>query len=153
MHPFVHGFALFGAVRYIGMTHVILALGKEEDRIRMVHLDFIYQELIKIRQRLTDIEREMNDTSRQPVHVEEGVLLELPDNLRKSYLIVTTLKKAGACDVSAKSGRSRAIESFYLNELERMGWLEKKRERRTIYFTPSARMKMLDRVKSANRND
>lgn len=121
----------------------------------MVHLEHLYEELIKIRQRLTDIERAVSET-RQPIRVEESVLLRLPDNLRRSYLTVATLEKADAYDVSAKTGRSRAIESFYLNQLERMGWLEKRRERKSVFFTVSPQTAPIERVNDIDarvRND
>jgi hypothetical protein len=45
--------------------------------------------------------------------------------------------------VSNLTGRSRAVESNYLNQLARMGWLNKRRVSKTVYFRPvSERMLM-----------
>lgn len=61
-------------------------------------------------------------------------LLSIPDHLRKSALAIVRLGKATAADVAEETGRSRAIESAYLNQLVRMGYLENRREGRTVYF-------------------
>ena len=97
-------------------------------------LDRIFQELLDIRHRLDDIERMFSNWHPQPLHVSESELLTLPDNLRKTYLIVTSEGECCASRVSALTGRSRAIESSYLNQLVRMGWLTKRRSSKTLQF-------------------
>jgi len=45
----------------------------------------------------------------------------------------------GECDavqVSNLTGRCRAIESNYLNQLSRMGWLKKRRISKAVHFRP-----------------
>jgi len=111
-------------------------------RQKMVRMDNLYAELMKIRQRLTEIERAMNEPKQQAILIPDSQLLGLPDNLRKSYMIVVSLENASADDVSVKTGRSRAAESSYLNQLVRLGWLEKTRERKTIHFKASANTAM-----------
>ncbi len=64
-----------------------------------------------------------------------STLLALPDHLRKSAIIVCQLKDANAAEVAARSGRARAAESDYLNQLTRMGILKKKRKGRESYFS------------------
>lgn len=61
-------------------------------------------------------------------------LLTLPDHLRKSAMIVMKLGKAMAGDVAKETGRARAIESAYLNQLARTGYIKKEREGRRVYF-------------------
>lgn len=61
-------------------------------------------------------------------------LLSLPDHLRKSALTIVKLKKAMAEDVAKETGRARAIESAYLNQLVRMGYLKRMREGKRVYF-------------------
>lgn len=63
-----------------------------------------------------------------------STLLSLPDHLRKTAIIVCNLKEASANDVAARSGRARAAESDYLNQLARMGIIKKKRKGRESYF-------------------
>jgi len=99
-----------------------------------VKLDRIFQELLDIRHRLDDIERMFSNWHPQPLRVSESELLSLPDNLRKTYLIVTSEGECCASRVSALTGRSRAIESSYLNQLVRMGWLTKRRSSKTLQF-------------------
>jgi hypothetical protein len=64
-----------------------------------------------------------------------SALLSLPDHLRKTAIIVCQLGEASAAEVAARSGRARAAESDYLNQLARMGILEKSRKGRESYFT------------------
>jgi len=64
-----------------------------------------------------------------------STLVSLPDHLRKTAIIVCQLREASAADVAARSGRARAAESDYLNQLARMGLLRKKRKGRESYFT------------------
>lgn len=63
-----------------------------------------------------------------------STLLSLPDHLRKTAIIVCNLKEASANEVAARSGRARAAESDYLNQLVRMGLIKKKRKGRESYF-------------------
>jgi hypothetical protein len=100
----------------------------------LVKLDRIFQELLDIRHRLDDIERMFSNWHPQPLRVSESELLSLPDNLRKTYVIVTSEGECCASRVSALTGRSRAIESSYLNQLVRMGWLTKRRSSKTLQF-------------------
>jgi predicted transcriptional regulator len=61
-------------------------------------------------------------------------LLGLPDHLRKSALALSTLSEATATDLSRETGRVRAVESDYLNQLVSMGLIKKKRKGRDVYF-------------------
>ena len=77
---------------------------------------------------------------RQPVAVPEDspldvtTLLSLPDHLRKSALALANLGEATATDMSKETGRVRAVESDYLNQLVAMGLIKKKRKGRDVYF-------------------
>ena len=62
-------------------------------------------------------------------------LLSFPDHLRKSAMIIMKLGKAMAKDVARETGRARAIESAYLNQLTRMGYVKKEREGRRVFFS------------------
>ncbi|PKK86673.1 MAG: transcriptional regulator [Thermoplasmata archaeon HGW-Thermoplasmata-1] len=54
-------------------------------------------------------------------------LLELPDHLRQSAMSLYELERATAEEVSAKTGRSRSIESAYLNQLVGRGYVKRER--------------------------
>ncbi|MEA2090280.1 MAG: transcriptional regulator [Thermoproteota archaeon] len=61
-------------------------------------------------------------------------LLSLPDHLRKTAMTLCKLGRATATEVAKKTGRARAVESGYLNQLVLMGYLKKTREGRKAYF-------------------
>ena len=61
-------------------------------------------------------------------------LLSLPDHLRKSAIALSTLGEGTATDLSRETGRVRAVESDYLNQLVSMGLIKKKRKGRNVYF-------------------
>ncbi len=62
-------------------------------------------------------------------------LLGLSDHLRKTASIVCDKGRVSALDVSDLTRRSRAVESGYLNQLVRMGYLRKDRGGRRVYFS------------------
>jgi hypothetical protein len=104
--------------------------------VRKSMLERIFQELLQIRYRLDDLEAALSNWNPSPVEISESKLLILPDNLRKTYMIVASKGESSAAEVSNLSGRCRCIESNYLNQLVRMGWLSKRRVSKTIHFRP-----------------
>jgi hypothetical protein len=88
----------------------------------------------QIRYRLDDIENAVSRWKPLPLEISESKLFSLPDNLRKTYMIVASKGECNATEVSNLTGRCRAIESNYLNQLARMGWLIKHRNSKTINF-------------------
>jgi len=100
----------------------------------LVRLDRIFQELMAIRHRLDDIENMFSNWHPQTINISESKLFHLPDNLRKTYMVVASKGECSATQVSNLTGRSRAIESSYLNQLVRMGWLSKRRNSKTLNF-------------------
>lgn len=71
-------------------------------------------------------------SSKYPLDVD--TMISLPDHLRKTTLAVGDIGDATADIVAQKTGRTRAAESDYLNQLVKMGLLEKFRKGRTVYF-------------------
>ncbi len=106
--------------------------------VRRSILDKIFQEMLAIRYRLDDIEKSFSGWSPQPLDVSDAELLQLPDHLRRTYLTVASRGECDATVVSNLTGRCRAVESNYLNQLSRMGWLNKRRVSKTINFRPIA---------------
>ena len=104
--------------------------------VRRSVLDRIFQEMLHIRYRLDDIEKTFSNWNPQPLEVTDSDLLSLPDHLRKTYMIVASRGECDATIASNLTGRCRAIESNYLNQLARMGWLNKRRVTKTIHFRP-----------------
>lgn len=61
-------------------------------------------------------------------------LLALPGSLQKTMLAIQDLEEATANGVAKKTGRTRSVENIYLNQLARLGYLNKVRRGRKIYF-------------------
>jgi len=61
-------------------------------------------------------------------------LLSLPGSLRRTVLAVYKLGEATAEELSEETGRMRAVECSYANQLVRMGYLNKKRRGRKVVF-------------------
>jgi hypothetical protein len=99
-------------------------------------LEQIFKEMINMRHRLDNIENNFSSWNPQPVQVSESSLIALPDHLRRTYVVVASKGECDAVLVSNKTGRCRAIESNYLNQLLRMGWLSKRRVSKAVHFRP-----------------
>lgn len=90
--------------------------------------------------KLIEVERSGGGAIRPTVNVPDNspldvtTLLSLPDHLRKSALALATLGEGTATDMSKETGRVRAVESDYLNQLVAMGLVKKKRKGRDVYF-------------------
>ncbi|MGB8780226.1 MAG: hypothetical protein WCD81_06210 [Candidatus Bathyarchaeia archaeon] len=96
--------------------------------------DRILREMQEIRYRLDDIENSISSWNPPPLEISESELFSLPDHLRKAYLTVASKGECTATEVSDLTGRCRAIESNYLNQLVRAGWLAKRRNSKAILF-------------------
>jgi hypothetical protein len=107
-----------------------------EKIVRRSVLDQIFHEMLSIRYRLDDLEKNLSNWNPKPVEYSDMKLLLLPDHLRKTYMIVASRGECDATVASNLTGRCRAIESNYLNQLARMGWLNKRRVSKTISFRP-----------------
>lgn len=99
----------------------------------------------RLEERVSKIEEELK--SRELFHgaaaTKEGAkgtlgiiieLLDLPDNLRKTALAISVLGDATAEEVAEKTGRTRNIESVYLNQLVRVRYLGKVRRGKKVFF-------------------
>lgn len=104
--------------------------------VRRSILERIFEEMMNVRQRLDNIENNFSSWNPQPIQVPESSLITLPDHLRKTYVVVATKGECDAVQVSNLTGRCRAIESNYLNQLLRMGWLSKRRISKAVHFRP-----------------
>lgn len=62
-------------------------------------------------------------------------LLSLTDHLRKTAMVMLELEQANAEMVAERTGRRRATESDCLNQLVRMGYLQKRREGLKVFFS------------------
>ena len=91
-----------------------------------------------LEKRLTPTEATAEISAERPLGIAE--FLKLPDNLRKTVLAISELGEATAEEVAAKTGRTRNIESVYLNQLVRSKHLIKSRK---IYFRANFSRRLL----------
>jgi hypothetical protein len=89
---------------------------------------------------LIDLQESVRDSliekkpSYEGLPLDVATLLSLPDHLRKTALALTEVGEATATDISQKTGRVRAAESDYLNQLVTKGYVKKKRKSHDVYF-------------------
>ncbi|MFH0897331.1 MAG: transcriptional regulator [Candidatus Bathyarchaeota archaeon] len=82
-----------------------------------------------------EVTEQANDERRKGLEaLDVMTLLSLPDHLRKTAMILSKLDRATAGKVSGESGRARAVESSYLNQLVVMGYIKKMRAGHDVYF-------------------
>jgi len=91
----------------------------------------LLEERLSVTRDLNVVPMKVDAPSSLPVNV---YFLRLPDSLRQSMFAMDKLKEATTAHVAKETGRSRSVESIHLNQLERMGYLEKFRKGRKIYF-------------------
>jgi hypothetical protein len=70
-----------------------------------------------------------------PTGYDWNVLLDLPDHVRKTALVLAQQGRATAGDVSGFTHRARALESLYLNQLVVLKKAKKERVGRKVYFS------------------
>jgi len=86
----------------------------------------------RILQRLTKPEKVYREEELGALDV--MTLLSLPDHLRKTAMVMCKVSEATANNVAKETGRARAVESGYLNQLVAMGHVKKRRKGRKVYF-------------------
>jgi trehalose-phosphatase len=106
--------------------------------VRRSAFERILREMQEIRYRLDEIENSISSWNPRPLKIPESELFSLPDNLRKTYMIVASKGESTATEVSNLTGRCRSIESNYLNQLVRIGWLTRRRNSKSICFRPAS---------------
>ena len=102
-----------------------------------ITLDNIYRKLKLIDNKLDQLIQKKTTSDIDPSMLDSldvMTLLSLPDHLRTSAFTLFELKEATADEVSKVTNKERAVESNYLNQLVRMGYVEKFRTGRKVYF-------------------
>lgn len=61
-------------------------------------------------------------------------LISLPEHLRTTATTLLILEQANADEISEITGKERAVESNYLNQLVKLGYINKFRKGKRIYF-------------------
>ncbi len=97
-------------------------------------------ELQEIKRRLAEINKKLDQLltlKASPPHRAAFVpktIASLPEHLRKTALTIATMGQATAEQVAVKTGRTRAAESDYLNQLTSREFLKKERRGREVHF-------------------
>ncbi|MCX8182202.1 MAG: helix-turn-helix domain-containing protein [Candidatus Methanomethyliaceae archaeon] len=97
--------------------------------------DYLEEILSLQRMILQKLEGKKAKDASQDTELDAWLLLRLPDHLRKTMMALAKLVEARADEVAKITGRARAIESGYLNQLVRMGYVRKMRRKHQIYFS------------------
>jgi len=93
--------------------------------------------LRRIERKLEKIEAEISEMRRQTLEnimANEKKIISLPDHLRKTAIGLMKVGQGTASDVSRYTNRVRAVESNYLNQLEREGFVKSFRKGRRKIF-------------------
>lgn len=99
-----------------------------------------HSEYEEIKKRLDEIDRKIEELlhlhaeSMERAHHDIVPLESLPEHLKKTAATIAILGQATAEQVAAKTGRTRAAESDYLNQLTNQGFLKKERKNRKVTF-------------------
>ena len=100
-------------------------------------LEDIKRKLSRIDQKLDNVlvsqNPQVNSPTKKAVFVPH-TLASLPKHLRKTAEAIAVEGDATAEQIAAKTGRSRAAESDYLNQLVNQSFLRKERRGRDFYF-------------------
>lgn len=100
----------------------------------------VEEKLRRIEERLEALEKVLSrSNAKSPskttaVSISIKDLLALPDSLRKTMIAIQGLKEATTKEVAENTDRTRSVETIYLNQLVRIGYLTKQRRGRKIYF-------------------
>ncbi|MCD6278139.1 MAG: hypothetical protein J7J11_00480 [Desulfurococcales archaeon] len=107
-------------------------------------LNDVNKKLDKIIELLEKLVQRVPQTLRSVADVEDALrtgiidvvtLLSVPDHLRKTLIALAKLGgEATSEDVAKYTGRARAVESAYLNQLATLGYVIKRRKGRKVYF-------------------
>lgn len=76
----------------------------------------------------------------------EAIILNLPAHLQKTYITLQQLGRCEAQQAADKTGKARALESSYLNQLVQLGYARRHRVKRTVIFTPTQTLTKYKRI-------
>jgi Fic family protein len=98
-------------------------------------LENMDRRLEQIQNDIGNLAKPADRSKKTNIPLDVDAMLSLRDHLRETAMSVSAKGSATAEEVSAVTGRSRAAESDYLNQLVKMGYLSKKREGKIVYFS------------------
>ncbi len=100
--------------------------------------DALLDRIKRLEERLDVVEKTLQlrdlPTTSTTISLSQKDLLALPSSLQKTMLAIQELQEATSTGVSKETGRARSVETIYLNQLARLGYLNKERKGRKIFF-------------------
>jgi len=113
---------------------------KQEERERLREIAGKAKAILEIDVTLKDILQRLERIERKIDGIAAPArAAALPDKLRRTMMILIELGEASASQVAERTGRTRVAESVALNELTRLGFVEKRKKGRIVYFKARAR--------------
>ncbi|MCW4014762.1 MAG: helix-turn-helix domain-containing protein [Candidatus Bathyarchaeota archaeon] len=129
------------AIDELSIKLLLVKLIDEVDKLNQ-KLDLIIEfdaKMLKIHKELLQGNPEQNSDYRTlKLEPDMMTLLSIPNSLRKTVIAIYKLQEATADDLSKETKRLRAVESASANQLVRLGFVNKKREGRKVYFCINA---------------
>lgn len=112
---------------------------KEKFSVNEAPSNEVLDRIKRIEERLNSLETIMKTTEAlpskpQPKSVDMSDLLSLPSSLQKTMLAIQELKEGTSNKIAEKTGRDRTVETIYLNQLARLGYLTRERRSRKVFF-------------------
>lgn len=114
-------------------SEVLEALSKINKKLEI--LIELNSRLLRINELTMDKAVSRNATSENLSLVPDSLtLLSLPTALRKTIMVLYKVERATANDLAKETKRLRAVESAAANRLVEMGYVQKRRVGRDVYF-------------------
>ncbi|MBS7651274.1 MAG: helix-turn-helix domain-containing protein [Candidatus Bathyarchaeia archaeon] len=115
-----------------GQTALVKLLEELNENIKSIGAKL--DRIVTLQEGLREALAPREKTTFEGLPLDVATLLSLPDHLRKTALALAELGEATATEISKKTGRVRAAESDYLNQLVAKGYVKKKRRGHGVYF-------------------
>lgn len=109
------------------MAKILERLKKLEEDVKQIQKSFEEKET-----RLLSRREENAKLSSQAIS--EIDFMNLPDSLRRTMMALAKMKEATPEEVAEETNRTRGLENIYLNQLERLGYIEKVKRGKRVYF-------------------
>ena len=110
-----------------------IALTLTQINEKLETLLIVNKQLLKINEALLQ-KNKVTPSTKFKLEPDAMAILNLPLTLRKTIMVLYRLEKATADDLAKETKRLRAVESAAANQLVRMGYINKKRDGRDVYF-------------------
>jgi len=94
-------------------------------------LDKMEKKVQRLEEIINNLEKKIEEPEGRKAKAE---FMELPESIRKTMTAISRIRKASAKQVAEETGRTRGMESIYLNQLERLGYVEKTKKGRDVSF-------------------